>query len=45
VVHRLREFRHRLGRDFLAVCEQPDPPHFPCGPQPQGLSWRDLAQP
>ena len=45
VVHRLREFRHRLGRDFLAVCEQPDPPHFPCGPQPQGLTWRDLAQP
>ncbi|MFN3417425.1 MAG: Wzy polymerase domain-containing protein [Caldimonas sp.] len=45
VVHRLREFRHRLGRDFLAVCAQPDPPQFPCGPQPQGLSWRELATP
>jgi O-antigen ligase len=45
VVHRLREFRHRLGRDFLAVCEQPDPPPFPCGPPPLGLSWRDVAQP
>lgn len=45
VVHRLREFRHRLGRDFLAVCEPPEAPGFPCGPQPQGLSWRDLAKP
>jgi O-antigen ligase len=45
VVHRLREFRHRLGRDFLAVCEQPDPPHFPCGPEPKHLGWRDVARP
>ncbi len=44
VVQRLREFRHRLGQEFLAVCEQPQPPHFPCGPAPAPTSWQRLLR-
>jgi O-antigen ligase len=42
---RLREFRNADSDAFLAPCQLPDPPRFPCAPAPLPMDWRDFLPP
>jgi O-antigen ligase len=42
---RLREFRNADSDEFLAPCQQPDAPRFPCASAPLPMDWRDFLPP